>query len=297
MILDFQEMTPDAAEALTPLLVKRGGCGRLCDYTPGVLSMWRDIFHIRFALKEEMLFLRFADDAYDYYAYPLAEDEDMALELIKEHARTVGDALRFCMVPEEKLSRLLFHFADGEVSFDRDWCDYLYETKALVELAGKAYGGQRNHIHRFVRTYGEPVFLPLTAENAGEALDFLAVYNKKSEGTDASAEEASAVRRLLAEDGFSTQTGGILYADGKAVGFTLGEILGDTLYVHVEKADASLPGVYQTLVNSFVRANSTVPYVNREEDCGVEGLRRSKLSYHPTALLKKYKVLVPAWQK
>ena len=80
-------------------------------------------------------------------------------------------------------------------------------------------------------------------------------------------------------------------ASGQVYGFAIGEVIGDTLYDHVEKADSSVIGAYQTLVNCYAVANRHVKYMNREEDCGVEGLRRSKISYRPCALLKKYTVI------
>ena len=88
-------------------------------------------------------------------------------------------------------------------------------------------------------------------------------------------------------------SGGVLLADGRVVGFSLGEIVGDTLFVHIEKADRTCKGAYQMLVNQFALryAGEGVAYINREEDMGDEGLRRAKQSYHPVALLKKYHVV------
>ena len=88
--------------------------------------------------------------------------------------------------------------------------------------------------------------------------------------------------------------GGILRVDGAIVGISMGEIVRDTLYVHIEKADVRYSGVYQKLVNCFAREFVTdeVRYINREEDVGDPGLRKSKLSYHPVALQEKYTVRV-----
>ena len=78
--------------------------------------------------------------------------------------------------------------------------------------------------------------------------------------------------------------------------FSAGEIVGDTLIIHIEKADIAYEGVYQVLVNEYAKCFVTpdVRYINREEDVGDEGMRRSKESYHPVRLLEKYLVRIPA---
>jgi len=84
--------------------------------------------------------------------------------------------------------------------------------------------------------------------------------------------------------------GGALFVKDEVVGVSLGENVGDTLYVHAEKADIEFHGSYPMVVNQFAKMFSTdeTVYINREEDDGVEGLRVSKLSYHPVMLLDKY---------
>ena len=89
---------------------------------------------------------------------------------------------------------------------------------------------------------------------------------------------------------------GLLRVNGRVAGFSAGEIVGDTLIIHIEKADIAYEGVYQALVNEYAKCFVTpgVRYINREEDAGDEGLRRSKESYHPVRLLEKYLVQIPA---
>ena len=88
--------------------------------------------------------------------------------------------------------------------------------------------------------------------------------------------------------------GGVLLVDGQIAGFSLGEIIGDTLFIHIEKADRDYEGCYQMLVAQFAQhfAGEGVAFLNREDDTGDPGLRTSKLSYRPVALLEKYTVTV-----
>ena len=87
-------------------------------------------------------------------------------------------------------------------------------------------------------------------------------------------------------------TGGVIRIGGDVAAFTIGEKLNnETFCVHIEKADTQYNGIYVGINNSFARAAAAgYKYINREEDLGLEGLRRSKQSYHPAFLLKKYTV-------
>ena len=89
--------------------------------------------------------------------------------------------------------------------------------------------------------------------------------------------------------------GGVLKVDDKIVGYSISEIVGDTLFCHIEKADISYGGAYQMLTNQFLQmyaSSEDIKFVNREEDCGDEGLRKSKMSYHPIELIEKNTVKI-----
>lgn len=89
--------------------------------------------------------------------------------------------------------------------------------------------------------------------------------------------------------------GGFIEVDGAIVAMAVGEIFNDTLCVHIEKADREYAGSYPMIVKEFASHNVTedIRYINREDDVGDEGLRTSKLSYHPIRLLDKYCLLLP----
>ena len=99
------------------------------------------------------------------------------------------------------------------------------------------------------------------------------------------------VKKYLSDLSILPMLGGFVTAGGNIISFAIGEKLSDTLFVHVEKADRSVQGAYPIIVREFARANPAL-LINREEDMGILGLRTSKLSYHPTALLKKYNVVI-----
>ena len=84
--------------------------------------------------------------------------------------------------------------------------------------------------------------------------------------------------------------GGILRVDGEIVAFTLGEpVNDDTFVVHIEKAYADVEGSYTMINQQFVEHEllGNYRYVNREDDVGLEGLRKAKLSYKPIFMVDK----------
>jgi hypothetical protein len=121
---------------------------------------------------------------------------------------------------------------------------------------------------------------------------------EKNHGKEASLaqEELSRTLELIPYMDKFKLPGSYLEVDGVIVAIAIGEIIKDTLYCHIEKANRDYPGSYQMIVKEFssdMRNSFGIQYINREEDVGDLGLRTSKLSYHPTALLDKFCVLIP----
>ena len=131
--------------------------------------------------------------------------------------------------------------------------------------------------------------------DAAQVEDFLARYAAGTQKESTTFEEDLAkTREMLATFAAYGMVGGVLRVEDRVVGFAIGEVAGDTLFVHMEKADRSCEGGYQMLVSQFAQmyAVGGVEYINREDDTGDPGLRTSKLSYKPLTLLEKYAVVV-----
>ena len=63
--------------------------------------------------------------------------------------------------------------------------------------------------------------------------------------------------------------------------------------VHAEKADISFEGVYAVVCNELAKSlDPECDIVDREEDMGIAGLRRSKSSWQPLDIVDKYKASV-----
>ncbi len=283
--MEFKRIELSCAERLRELLrCYRGG---LCDISPANILFWRDYYEISLYDGEDGFALRYGnmDSSVCYYAPPNADVVDKILEL------EGGKALFTCLSKDE-VALFRERFKCGEPYHERDWDDYIYLAEELVSLRGKKFNGQRNHINKFRKLYGEPDFREIALSDIPALKEFIGRYfaEKRAVLYDESFDyEEEHLYEQLDNLGLYAQRTGILSVDGAVVGFSVGEAVGDTLIIHTEKADVAYEGVYPTLVNLFAAAHSRdVSFINREEDCGVDGLRRSKLSYHPLAIKEKF---------
>ena len=294
----FRRITKNDAETLRPFFGKLKS--RTCDLTSGCMLMWRDFYSQEFAVEDDVLYVAYFDeDGEKYYALPMGENDnaiEKGIERICDYEEEKGGKALFCAVPKVYLSLFEKSHRYFRILPQVDFFDYLYNAEDLKTLKGKKYNGQRNHISKFKRTASQWSFEEITPQNIGHTVDFLKnTYKKSSDNTNDSdirnsGEENEMVYEVLENYQIYGLKGGILYADGTPVGFSIGETLGDTLYVHIEKADRNYPGAYQMLVNQFALKYATegIEYINREDDMGDEGLKRSKLAYHPIELLEKF---------
>lgn len=270
---------------------------RICDCAIGSTFMWRDYFNNCIAYFGDAVIFRSGLTSGDTaYTYPIGKDSDAALTALEEYCARHSLPLIFCSVSDDRLARLEARYGGRmSYSYSEDWMDYLYDAQALSSLAGRKYSAQRNHINKFMRLYPDCGFAPLDDGNAQAVLDFLSDFTfHAAKETESAALEVEMCSEVVTNRKAYNLPAGVLTVQGKVIGMSVGEIINDTLFVHIEKADTSYPGAYQVLTNHFLKAYMTpeVKYVNREEDVGDPGLRKSKQAYHPIAMLKKHTVKV-----
>ncbi len=293
-MLNFKDLTLGDIKTFQPFLCYQKS--RTCDYSIGGIFMWRDFFRSQFVIFQNTLILKVRClSGATAFSVPLGENMAAALEELESYCRETRLPLVYCTVPDNILPVFRERYPRAFIQPSRDWSDYLYRTDDLLSFKGKKYDGQRNHIHKFHRLYPDSRFVEITEENLPRVQEFYRnyteAYQKPGELAGEESAKVSELLRCYAEYGLF---GGFVEAGGKIVSMSVGERVNDTLFVHVEKADIRYDGAYQVTVQEFLKhfARESDKYVNREEDVGDEGLRRSKLSYHPVALLEKNIVLV-----
>ena len=292
-MLEFHSLKLEDITVLRPYFHKQPS--RICDSTIGGTFLWRDYFQTAYAEEGGSLFLRsvMPDTGAYIYAVPMEGDVQAALQRLKAHCDSEGHPLVLSTVSAEDLPTIQALWPEARVESIPEWADYLYEAADLKELAGKKYATQRNHISKFNRLYSNWKFEPIGPDNLTQVqafFDWFAEVNEKESATYK--EDERKVAEVLDNFDLYSFIGGAVWAEDRIVAMALGEKQGDTLYVHIEKADIRYHGAYQMIVREFAKYACTeeIRYINREDDAGDEGLRKSKLAWRPCGLLDKHLV-------
>ena len=218
-----------------------------------------------------------------------------AIEALREYAAAKDYPFLLRGITERHKEILEQEFPGGFCFCEEErYADYIYEAQKLATYSGKALHGKKNHCNRF-EAENDWDFVPITRDLIPGCLDMLVVWNEENhDRLDKSItfEHDALIRAFAAFERLGLE-GGVLYANGKIVGFSMGEMCSrDTFDVHFEKAEIDLNGAYPMVCRELTRMlmarHPELKYINREDDMGLESLRRSKLSYKPEFILDKY---------
>lgn len=270
------------------------------DLSAGALYMWQEGTDLRFCEWNDTLVVRQDKGEQPAFSLPIGKDPDGMIDELLQYAKENHLPLRFFAVDEESLEKIKndSRLKDPAWTFDPRWSDYVYSFADAKTFPGRKFSGQRNHINQFKKLYGEPDVRRLTPEDLPAVRDMLSAY--EAEHTPASRLERLELERtksLLSAYGSLGLCAAGLFVNGSVAAFTIGEVSGDTLFIHVEKALKRYRGAYPAIYSGFVRMMDETPgcslqTVNREDDSGDPGLRTSKMQYHPIKKIDKYLVHV-----
>ncbi len=274
---------------------------RLSDFTCGTAFMWREYLKTAYCIYADMLLLRITlSSGRVCYTFPIGNgDLKAALFALEQHCNDTDTPFVLVGVPEPALLTLTTLYADRcTVRAYRDSADYLYNAETFLSFPGRHLSGKRNHLRRFYAAHPNCEFRPLKAADVNDAVKFMREHleKRRAQSTLTFIETEESVRgcELIQNKDALNITAGCLWEDGRILAVAAGEIVGDTLFVHIEKGDTRYDGVYQAISQAFAQfmVRENVQYINREDDAGDEGLRRSKLSYRPCSLLEKFEVRI-----
>lgn len=299
-MLDFKPITIDIVGEL--LLFTNPAVTRSCDYTPGNLVMWARFMDYRYAIHNGTLFVKCksqADMSTPAFLPPLGKMPlTESIGVLQQHCNHTGEPLHFTAVPQEFIAQLQELLPSHTSSTLESWSDYIYSAQSLATLQGKALNKKRNRYNKFIAEQPGYSYSRFTVEDTKEVVAFIAQHRECQHNRSDNMrcyeqwQCLATVRNII----HYSQPAAVLRVDGKIAAFTLGEVFGDTLFVHIEKASRDIAGAAEAInrmfVNDMLEQYPQIEYVNREEDLGDPGLRQVKRAYNPLFLLERYE-LVP----
>lgn len=272
------------------------------DLTFTNLYLWHYARHISYIILNDCLVIKtqYPDDE-PFIFYPIHKDNNLEAKqqtILQIMQSCKAKGLRFSIhslsqVDKEELQNLMPNTFDFIYREDRS--DYIYSIPELIALKGKKYHKKKTHLNRFVERYAFS-YEALSAQNANELIStYQTWFGKISDvASDGLRNEYIGIIETLKEFNRLDFQGGILRIDGRIIAFSFGEPLNkDTIVIHIEKANTEFQGAYQAINREFL-ANAWKDYklVNREEDLGIEGLRKAKQSYQPLYLQHKFDAIL-----
>ena len=272
---------------------KQGAIPRGCEMSFGNLFLWGD--QKIACINGYAVF--FATFSKSFYPFPVGKGDIKPIvdEIILD-AEERNLSLYLTSITEEsklELERLYpdrFEFATTENSYD-----YVYNIDDLAELAGKKYHKKRTHLRRFMSEHPDYQLEPFSTANIDKIKSMVEKWykDKQAESTGEFDYEIEVFRRAIDNfDGLGL-VGLALVDKGEVLAVTFGSKMhDDTFDVHFEKARTDVDGAYVAINNGFAKyvreKFPEIKYLDREEDMGIEGLRKAKLSYYPHHRIVKY---------
>ncbi|RGH13349.1 GNAT family N-acetyltransferase [Clostridium fessum] len=298
MSLEFKKIEVNSIQEMLPFYAMRHNM--TCDSVFLESYVWKDYYNVRYAIWENKALLWLMEnEGHCFSAMPLCREEDLpgAFAAIEEYFNeelgyplviNLADeyAVKYLNLPEDK------YLVEEQV----DSRDYLYNGDAMRSLAGKKLHKKKNRVNAFKREYeGRYEYRRLCCSDSHDVWVFLDRWRQqKGEEVEEHLDyEVKGIHDILKNcSEFSIHMGGV-YIDGQMEAFTIGSYnpVEHMAVIHIEKANPEINGLYQFINQEFlIEEFPEAEWVNREDDMGLEGLRKAKMTYYPADYARKYLV-------
>ena len=298
MSLEFKKIEVNSIQEMLPFYAMRHNM--TCDSVFLESYVWKDYYNVRYAIWENKALLWLMEnEGRCFSAMPLCREEDLpgAFAAIEEYFNeelgyplviNLADeyAVKYLNLPEDK------YLVEEQV----DSRDYLYNGDAMRSLAGKKLHKKKNRVNAFKREYeGRYEYRRLCCSDSHDVWVFLDRWRQqKGEEVEEHLDyEVKGIHDILKNcSEFSILMGGV-YIDGQMEAFTIGSYnpVEHMAVIHIEKANPEINGLYQFINQQFlIEEFPEAEWVNREDDMGLEGLRKAKMTYYPADYARKYLV-------
>ena len=290
-MIDFQKLDLSKADEYRAYLTACGERG--CEYSLVNLYIWG---RQKVAFRDGFLAFYSQYDRSSVYPFPIGEgDMRPVLDAIIHDARARGLECRLVAMTAADCAKLE-ELYPGKFRFhpDRTFCDYVYSIEKLANLPGRKYQRKRNHVNRFYQDHPDYKIVVIDKSMLPAVKAMAETWYEKRLAADPQGDyhmERTALHRALEHWTELVLTGLVLMEKDEILAMTAGSFLNETTFdVHFEKALAE--GAYAVINQAFARhlreKYPALLWLNREDDMGIEGLRKAKLSYYPDRLVVKF---------
>lgn len=265
------------------------------EFTFTNMFMWQKPYNIRYAEIDGNLciFSKHGSNPETVNMTTMQGDITSTVPRILDYFSRTNQQVRIRIFGKNQKERMIEQFPEMfRYEKDTNSADYVYKIENLVALPGSKYHAKRNHINKFKNLYNYQ-YHDMTADYREDCRNLFELWCESKRDTVSNIDEQlEAVNKLLDNWENLDISGGCLTVDGKLVAFSFGEVLcqqESIVVIHLEHADTEYHGSFPMMNQQFLENKwSDYTYVNREEDMGLEGLRKAKKSYHPSFLTDKY---------
>lgn len=293
-MIDFRSIELNDKTLYNECLYK--GTPKGCEFSFGNLFMWGSQ-EITFMHNHALLYSHY--DCQCFYPFPIgAGDKKTILDTIFLDAKERGVCACLTGLNESNKETLKTLYPNQfYFHADRSHYDYVYDINDLADLKGRKLHRKRNHLKHFKKNHPDYRVTPITMENMHRVRCFTSEWYKLKLEDNPDGDyhhEQAALDKVFTHYDALEMEGLLLEENDEVLGFTMAsQMYADTFDVHYEKARGDIDGAYTTINNEFANyirnKHPHIKYLNREEDMGIPGLRKAKMSYFPHHLIKKYK--------
>ena len=279
--MEFHSLTLSDREAMQAVTLNSGR--RNCNYTFANLIGWQFLYKTEVCVLKDAVVLRFSYEG--ERAYMVCTSGNLTRELVSELLSDSGGKLTIYGLEDSQASALSAFKVQVEPL--RDQYDYIYRRADLAMLQGGHLQAKRNHVNRFRADNPGFEYRPFTAELFDECRRLTGIWQGEKEASDSISAERLVMETIFSNWDSLGMIGGSIFVNGRMVAFCYGAaVTHDTFDICVEKADRNIEGAFAIINQQFAaHLPEQYIYVNREEDMGIPGLRKAKLSYHPEIML------------
>lgn len=266
------------------------------EYSFTNLIIWRMGCDIKYTLYDNALIIKKKDFNGNYhFMQPIGYTRDNIKNIVKKLAEY------------KEINSMPYLFKDAEVGFleylkkiygeyiyskaDIDNFDYIYTTEKLTTLSGKKLHSKKNHYNYFTKTYNYAIKDLHDTEVRKDIINAaISWYEQKNNNNKYLRYELDGIKEIVFNMEKLNLDAMAVYVDNKIAAFTIGEKMNPNMaIIHIEKGSSSIRGIYTFINKTFVEKYfSHIKYINREQDLGIEGLRKAKKSYQPVKMGEKY---------